>query len=281
LVTKRPTGFTLVETLVAMLLSSMLIILVGTTFLVQNRYYSTQTLRAGAQDNARAATERVAEALRSVKGDGLVVAGSRTLTVRSPIVVAMVCAVESNDAHVHLEGGAAGLDTDEVAGVAVRDSTTGAWTYAAATWAALNAGPTGAETACASGGADTAGAAGEFHTIGPLNTLFAAVPPRGTAIMLYREITFRIRESQLESGRLGFFRRAGGGSFVELATGMDASARFQYRSGGTTYADTVVDGSLGAVDAVRVAADARKPATTGGQEDVTFGWAVTVALPNP
>lgn len=275
-----PRGFTLVETLVAMLLSSVLIILVSTTFLVQNQYYSTQTLHAGAHDNARVATERVAGELRSAMEDGITVAGPRTLTVRSPIVVAMVCDVQGNNVHVHFEGGAAGLDTDEVAGVAVRDSTTGSWTYATATWAALNVGSAGAATDCAAEGAVTTGATGEFHTIGPLNTLFAAMPVEGVALMLYRETTFKILLSQLEPGRLGLFRRAYGGSFVEFATGMDANMRFRYRTGGATYADTILSASLPNIDAVHIFAEARKRARTGGQQDVTFGWDVTVALPN-
>lgn len=263
-----------------MLLSSVLIILVSSTFLVQNRYYSTQTLYAGAHDNARVATERMAGELRSIMEGGFVVAGRRTITVRSPVVVGMVCDREINDVHVHFEGGAAGLDTDEVAGVAVRDSTTGAWTYAAASWAALDGGSTSAATSCAGEGAVTTGATAEFHTVGPLNTLFASVPVEGTALMLYRETTYKVLVSQLEPGRLGLFRRANGGAFVELATGMDVGTRFQYRTGGATYADTVVAGSLGTIDAVRIFAEARKPSRSGGQQDVTFGWDVTVALPN-
>jgi hypothetical protein len=126
----------------------------------------------------------------------------------------------------------------------------------------------------------TSGASGEFHRLGPLNTFFGNAPREGVALMLYRETTYRIQDSELDPGRLGLFRRVLGGSFVEFATGMDASAQFQYRTGGSTYADTVVAASLDAIDAVRIVADARKPARTGGHQDVTFGWSVTVALPN-
>jgi hypothetical protein len=269
-----------VETLVALVLSSVLIILVSTTFLVQNQYYSSQTLHAGAHDNARTATERVASELRSVMEDGILVAGPRTLTLRSPIVVGMVCDQAGNNVNVHFEGGAAGLDADEVAGVAVRDTLTGAWTYATATWASLDQGGSGAATACAAEGANVTGAGAGFHTIGPLNTLFADVPTEGVALMLYRETTFKIQDSELEPGRLGLFRRIYGGSFVEFATGMDPTAQFRYRTGGSTYADTITAASLDDIDAVRIAAAARKPARTGGQQDVTFGWDVAVALRN-
>jgi Tfp pilus assembly protein PilW len=76
-----------VETLVALVLSSVIIILVSTTFLVQNQYYSSQRLHAGAHDNARAATERVASELRFAMEGGILVAGARSITLRAPIVV--------------------------------------------------------------------------------------------------------------------------------------------------------------------------------------------------
>jgi len=261
-----------------MVLSSVLIMLVSTTFLVQNQYYSSQILHAGAHDNARVATDRVASEVRSTMPDGILVAGARTLTLRSPIVVAMVCDRQGGDAHVHFEGGLAGLDADEVAGVAVRDSTTGSWSTETATWAALDGGALQAATSCADAGADTVGASAEFRTLGQLDVLFGAAPPRGVGVMLYRETTFKIQESELDPGRLGLFRRIHGGAFVEFATGMDASAQFQYRTGGSSFADTITSASLPDIDAVRIVADARKPARTGGQNDIRFGWAVTVAL---
>lgn len=263
------------------MLSSVIIILVSTTFLVQNQYYSSQRLRAGAHDNARSATERITSELRSSMGDGILVAGARTLTVRSPIVVGMICDRQSNDVHIHFEGGVAGLDTDEVAGVALRDTLSGVWTYRTTSWAAIDFGGSVAPGRCALQGADTVGASSEFRTIGQLQSLYGSSPNRGTAILLYRETTFKIQDSELEPGRLGLFRRIYGGSFVEFATGMDTSAQFQYRTGGTTYADTITAASLGAIDAVRIVADARRRAQTGGQQDVTFGWSVNVALRNP
>jgi hypothetical protein len=244
---------------------------------VQNRYYSAQTLHAGVQDNARAATDRVTSELRSVMNDGILVAGPRTLSVRSPIVVGVICSRQGpSDADIHTEGGEVGLDTDEVAGVALRDSLTGAWTYRSGNWSYFD-GSASSASRCATNGADTLGATAEFHRIGQMDD-FSPTPVVGEVVMLYRETTFKIQDSELEPGRLGLFRRVYGGSFVEFATGMDASAQFQYRTGGATYADTVTSASLADIDAVRIVADARKPARSGGQPDVTFGWSVTVAL---
>lgn len=281
-VTHRRAGFTLVETIVALVLSSIVLVLVSTTFLVQSRFYSSQTLAAGVQDNARFATEQVASELRSLMDSGVVVAGRRTLTVRSPIALAVVCDRQGLNIHVHIDGGVASLDTMEVGGVAWLNQSTGAWRYRNATWSTINS-PAGGNTSaarCAANGADTARASADFRRLRQFFTLFFSVPAPGEVLLLFRETTFQIQPSQLEPGRLGLFRRRYGGTFVELASGMDTTASFRYRTGGSTYADTVFGASLGTIDGVRIVAAAKKPAPSGGLRDVEFGWAVNVPLRN-
>lgn len=277
----RREGFTLVETVIALVLSSIVILLVSTTFVVQSQFYSMQTLFAGAHDNARSATDRVASELRSVMDSGIIVAGRRTLTVRSPIALAVVCAPQGGgQAHVHIDGGTASLDTAEVAGVGWLDQATGVWSYRNATWSYISNPGGGSANQCESNGADTVGATSHFRRLRRFNLLFGPTPGRGDVILLFRQTTFKIDASQLEVGRLALFRQVYGGSLVEFATGMDTTAQFQYRTGGSSYADTITSASLGAIDAVRIVADARKPARSGGQDDVTFGWSVNIALRN-
>lgn len=273
-------GFTLVETIIALVLSSVIIMLVSTTFLVQTRYYSAQTLRAQAHDNVRTATERVASELRSVMDEGFVVAGSHTLTIRSPVRLVAVCNVTGTDVYVHNEGGEAIFPTAEVAGVGRLNQSNGDWDYATATWSYLD-GTTGTPApSCAGSGADTAWAASEFHRIRQLDALFGSLPARGDILMLYRETTFKIQSSVLEPGTLGLFRGSYGQPLVEFATGMDSTAQFQYRTGGSTYADTVTTANLPSIDAVRVVADARRRAESAAQNDVTYGWSVNLLLRN-
>lgn len=258
----------------------MIIILVSTTFLVQSQYYSSQTLRASAHDNARTATERMASEVRSVMEDGFVVAGRRTLTVRSPMVLYVVCDRATSDVHVYTEGGEAALDSDEVAGVGWLDTATGDWDYRTTTWSYIDGTGLSAASSCAGNGADTTGAAGAFHQIRNLDLLYGSTPDEGDVLMLYRQTTFKIQTSVLDPTTLGFFRGTYGQPLVEFATGIDTSAAFQYRTGGVSYADTITAANLDNIDAVRFVADARKRAEFGGQYDVTFGWSVNVVLRN-
>lgn len=260
------------------MLSSFVILLVSHAFLVQNRFYSTQTVRTAAQDNVRAATELVAREVRTAIEGGVVVAGPRTLTVRSPLAMSVICSrAGTEDGDVMTEGGETELDTDEVAGLARRDPATGDWVAANATWAAIDGSTSDPAGNCAANGADTVGVRDSFHRIRDLD-LFSPTPVEGEIVMLFRETTFKIQQSELDPSTLGIFRAAYGDPLVEFATGVDTTAQFKYRTVGGGYVDTVTAGSLPAIDAVRLIADARKPAPTGGVDDIRFGWSVNVPL---
>ena len=84
-------GFTLPEALIALTISSVLVLLVGTVFLVQNDFYSHITLRSQVHENARAMNEIVANEIRSVAAGGVMVADSSRLVVRASMVTAAVC----------------------------------------------------------------------------------------------------------------------------------------------------------------------------------------------
>ncbi len=260
-----------------MVLSSFVLALATHAFLVQNQLYSLQTVRVGVQDAARASTELVAREVRNVPRGGLVVAGRRTLTVRTPMALSTVCYRQgSPDADVFSEGGEDGLEVGAVAGVAMRNDST--WDYQSSTWAALDGGDGSSAANCAATGADTVGARGAFHRLLDLDNLFTGGAAEGDVIMIYRETTFTIATSLLEPTGLALFRADYGAAAVEFATGLDTTSHFEYRTSVGTYVDTVTAASLSAVDAVRIVVDSRGPAVTGGAQEVLFGWGVNVPL---
>lgn len=271
------------EAIIALTLSSVLMILVGTVFLVQNRFYATQLARTAAHDNARMVTEMVASELRSLTDSAMSVADSTRLVFRSPMVLAVVCArPSSNRITVQFEGGEDALATDEVGGFAIRDSLSNRWSYHNVSgWSAISASGGTPAADCAANGADTAGASGHFKRLQRINNYTGGWwPPNGTVMMFYRTVEYRIATSDMDDATLGLFRGVDGESPVELVTGLDSSTRFQYRTGGSTYASKVTGASLGAIDAVRIVAQARTRPQTGATEDVTYGWAVNVFTRN-
>jgi type II secretory pathway pseudopilin PulG len=274
-------GFTLAEALVALTISSLVVVLVATVFLVQNRYYAVQTERSAAQDVARAVTQIVGAEVRPATRGSVLTAHSDSLTLRTPMALAAVCAVDGTGVHVQLDGGAAGLVAGEVAGVAAFDPAADRWGHHPASWPTLDGGAAGAAAECAANGADTVGAPHVFHTLRGLAGVLGALPDPGTVLALYRETTFVFRGSELEPGRRAFFRGTRGTPLLEYATGLDSTAGFRYRlTGSSTYRSDVAVSRVDDVDAVRVVADARRPVRAGGAADVTFGWSANIPLGN-
>lgn len=274
-------GFTLVEAIVAMVLSTVLVILVGTTFMVQNRYYAVQVERSAAQDNARMVTDLISSELRSIMKGSVVTAGNKQLVVRSPMTLAVVCANGSGPKYsIHIEGGDTLIDVDEVSGVGVQEPLTGQWLFKDETWKKIYLNSNAAQF-CAANGADTTSAGAEFHDIFKLNIMFGFSPPPGTVIMLYRTVEYSFATSQMDPTKVALFRRVGAGEAVEFATGMDASAQFLYRRAGYVgYATSVSVTDLPLIDAIRIEARARRTPQAVGVDDVTFGWGVNVILRN-
>ncbi|MDH5759505.1 MAG: prepilin-type N-terminal cleavage/methylation domain-containing protein [Gemmatimonadota bacterium] len=271
-------GFTLVETLVALTISSILVVLVGSVFLVQNRYSALQMRRVQVQDNARSATELVAREVRSSLNGSVTVAEPDRLVLRSPMVLVGVCAVLGPNTFVHIEGGADGVDVNEVRGVAVRTAP-GVWSFHAARWSQIN-GAMGGAAPCAGNGADTLGASREYHRLTSLGTYIGSSPAVGDVLVLYRETEFRFRQSTLEPAVTALYRGMAGDTLVEFATGMDAGSGFSYRISGGAYNASVTGASLARIDAVRVTARGWLPPETGGQDPVRSGWDVTIPLGN-
>jgi type II secretory pathway pseudopilin PulG len=276
-------GFTLVEAIVALTLTSVLVVLVGTTFLVQNRYYATQLARTMAQDNARMVTEMVASELRSLTDSAVIVAANRRLVVRSPMVMAVVCGRDLTPSRitVQMDGGGAGLMTSEVRGFGVLASG-GRWSYHdIPAWGSIASSGGSPPADCAANGADTLGISGDFMRLKSINLFAGSWPANGTVMMFYRTVEYRILTSTMDPSTLGLYRGMYGGTLVEMVTGLDSSAGFLYRTGGASYATSVTGAAnLGRIDAIRIVAQARTRPEAGGAEDVEYGWGVNVHLRN-
>lgn len=266
----------------ALTLASVVVILVSTVFLVQNRYYQTQLARTEAHDAARVMTETIASELRSVARGGVKVAESDRMVVRSPIVLAAVCSSGPGDVvAVQFDGGVGALATDEVTGFAVRDTLVDAWSYHDdAGWSAISETSGSPAVDCAMNGADTVGARGDFVALHQLGAFEGYVPVAGQVLMLYREVEYSVSGSALEPGQLALYRTVAGGSPVEFVTGVDPTAVFQYRTDATGYTGAVTGAAIDSVEAVRIVAEARRTPRTGGVDDVVYGWSVNVSLRN-
>jgi hypothetical protein len=268
-----------VEALVALTITGALVIMVGTTFLAQNEFYSWIALRAEVQENARVTTDLITAEIRSVPLGGVVLADSQRVVFRSPMVSASVCGVTGTDGYVYVPGGSSAIDQTDLASLGQLNTSTGTWTFYDTSWSTINAtGGTPAAT-CYANGADTASASASFLRL-KLGTVTGGTPAVGDVLMLGRKTEFRIMSSALDSTYTGLFRGNYGGTLSEFATGLSSNAHFEYRYGTTTYYKVATGGNLALVDGIRIVAESTGRGTSGAKSQYAFGWTVDVPLVN-
>jgi prepilin-type N-terminal cleavage/methylation domain-containing protein len=274
-------GFSLPEALIALTISSVLVLLVGALFLVQNDFYAQTMLRTQVQENARAMTEMVAADIRSVALGSAIIADSSRLVLRTPLITGMVCGTMSGtDVAVHVPGGTSSFTTSEVAGFGYLASN-GTWSFYDNTWAEMNQAAGTSKTACFNNGADTLGTGSSFLRLREIvnDTGIPAANLWGSTIVLYRNLEFRFNPSTLVPGERSLYRGTYQSTLAELATGLSDAAHFEYWTG-AAWSKLVTGATLNSITRVRLVAQSEGTGETSQQSTFDFGWTVDIPLPN-
>ena len=273
-------GFSLPEALIALTISSVLVLLVGAVFLVQNDFYSHVLLRSQVQENARAISEVIATEVRSIGAGAVIVADSARLVVRSPMSTALVCAQMGTDVAVHVLGGTSNIVTGDVTGFGYLDAS-GTWSYHDIVWGSLLATGGSPTEECYLNGADTVGIRSEFLRLAQVDDLtgVSAANLVGSPLVIFRETEFRFDDSALIPGDRALYRGNYGGTLTELATGLSEEAGFQYWTG-SAWSKGVSGGALGSITRIRLVAQSQGRGETSQQLTYDFGWTVDIPLPN-
>ncbi len=275
LVGRQKAGFTLLEAIVALTLSSVIVTLVSSVFLTQNNFYRSVVQRTRVQDNLRVATDFIASEVRGVAGGGVTTAESRRFVVHLPIAMGGVCHNEVAHGRVYMPG-LSDIDGDEVAGYALQDAG-GDWTYTADTWSNLlvSSGSSDANQCLITSGADTVGATADFGRL-----LISGGTTLGEVIMIYRDVEFKIDQSELNPRTLAVYRGVTGDTPREFATGITSDTKFQYRLPSGTYQNSITGASLANIENIRVIASAIATDSVGGIESYSYEWTAGIPLRN-
>ena len=249
----------------------MIVTLVSSVFLTQNNFYRSVVQRARVQDNLRVVTDLIASEVRGVAGGGVTLAESGRFVVHLPIAMAGVCRDGSGHGHVYMPG-LSDINGDEVAGYAKQDAG-GDWSYTADTWSNLlvSSGSNDADECLEASGSDTVGATADSARldISGSNTI-------GEVIMIYRDVEFKIDDSELNPQTLAVFRKVTGDSLREFATGITSDTKFQYRLPSGAYQNSITGSSLANIENIRVIASA----SVGGIGAYSYEWTVGIPLRN-
>lgn len=224
-------GFTLVEVLIALVLTAVVGAAVTSVFVSQNAFYDTQEQATEARAVSRAATNMMLTELRAVETtDGIIAAGADSLRVKVPFALGVSCGVASGNLHVSI------IPTDSVtwaqgranyAGYSWRDPAVG--TYASQASTSISNAASGGRCATLSPSITTTYAVmnGRSHVV-QLASPSAGTVPVAAPVMLYNVVTYRFDDSVLLPGERGLFRQVQGGAPEELAAPFDESARFRF-----------------------------------------------------
>jgi len=273
-------GFTLIEAMIAMSLGILVTILVSTTFLVQNEFYSDAVKRSALQENVRNAVSFVSSELREIAAGGILVAEADSVVYRVPLSVGGVCAVNGDETYVYIPLEGESLDDNsQVIGYATRDDS-GVWTYTADSWKKIHhsSGPIPA-LACEAGGADTVGVSNDFYRLDDL----VATPALqvGDLILIYNELVFRLGASELNHASTAIFSGPPEAILTEFGNGLSAGSAFEYRlSTSSTFQSQVTGGDLSNIVAIRFSAFGSAPASRGNRVPLTFDLTASVPLGN-
>jgi len=262
-----------------MLLSTLIVSMVASVFLVQNEFYSDSVRRSALHESVRGSTALVTAQLQGVAPGGIVAADSDSVSFRIPLAVGGVCGISGSETYILLPLGGEAVDPAEVAGYAVRDGA-GDWTYNDASWATFftSSGRPAAQV-CRGMGADTTGATGDFYR---LDGLSASPALRvGDLVMIYRQRTLKLATSTLDSASTALFTGPSGGTLTEFASNLTPSSGFQYRLANQAHwRDRATGGNLGRIAVVRFSARGAAASARMGRDSLTFDLTVLVHLQN-
>ena len=267
-------GFTFLEAILALTLSSLIVSLVASVFWAQNDFYALVVERAKVHDNLRVVSDLIASEIRGVSGGGVTTAQSRQFVVRLPLAMGGICD-GGGVARVYMPG-LSDIDSSDVAGYANVDAN-GDWVYTAGTWGSIlfSSGSSDAAVCASNVAADTAGASQDF---GRVSVSSVAV---GEVIMIWQQVEFKIDESELDPTTLAVFRGVTGGTLREFATGITPDTKFEYSKDGSTFLSSISGApALDSIEVIRVTASAIASDSLGAVDAYEYEWTVKIPLRN-
>ena len=216
-------GFSLVELMISMVVVAIIGAALTKLVLAQNKFYEKQSLQRDARNVSRSAlTILNADARMIEESNSIISVADQTVRFRVPWAVGVACsattvAILPVDSLVYQES------ITQTSDVGVRQAD-GSFSRVQATGGTPI-------TGIVSGASATCTAAGVTPV--PGSTVLAGfvlgAPTAGTPIILYRDLRYRIGDSNMVPGRKGLYRRLGlVGTDEEIVAPLDASSTFQY-----------------------------------------------------
>ncbi len=249
----REAGFTLVEALIALVISGVLATALISLLLGQSRFYERTDAQIYAEQSLRGAMDLVASELRMGSGADLLAAEPDSVSLRFDLVRAVVCDTTGADAvaafaldritDANLAGG--------FSGTAVSGPYEETFDYADGWMPTESSTGTGPETTCVAVGAPSGLDVDDYAVLTGWTSQFGARPDPGSVVRVYGRLTYRFAPSTFFATRTALWRGS-----QELIGPLENEASFSYVMDDGSVESSVSGSDLRDVIAVRVTATA-------------------------
>jgi prepilin-type N-terminal cleavage/methylation domain-containing protein len=247
-------GFTLVEALVALVISGLLASAMLSLMLGQSRFYERTDDQIWAEQSNRATFDLVSSELRMASAGDLLAAESDSVAVRFDIMRAIVCDSTAADAAtlmVYDTVAAWGLDGG-FTGTAYSDPYDDDFEYADAFLPSTVSTGSGPKATCVANGSPTSPPDNSFAELSGWSGRFTnGVPDRGGMVRFYSRLAYHFAPSSFFQSRTALWRGA-----QELVGPFESGASFSYLLDDGSVRSNVSAANFDRVVAVRVTATA-------------------------
>lgn len=247
-------GFTLIEALIALVISGLLASALISLLIGQSRFYERTDDAIYAEQSLRATFDLMSSELRMASGADLVAAEGDSVRVRFDVARAVVCdSVDADEAALFVYETISSANLPEsFVGTAYSGPWESDYAYADGWTGSVSETGSGPKAVCTAAGSPTTGPDDLYLAItGWSGTFEGGVPERGSVVRRYRALTYRFGASSFFASRTALWRGS-----QELVGPFEDGAAFSYVMDDGSIESAVSGSDLEDVTAVRVTATA-------------------------
>ncbi|MDT8436581.1 MAG: prepilin-type N-terminal cleavage/methylation domain-containing protein [Gemmatimonadota bacterium] len=250
----RDAGFTLVEALIALVISGILASALISLLVGQSRFYERTDAQLYAEQTVRGAMDIMSSEIRMGSGTDLLAAEADSVSLRFDIARAIVCASSGSNAATALmfeRNSGVNLAAGGSPGTAWSGPYETAFRYADGWLPTQSATGSAPKATCAANGAPSTYVDTDYAELTGWLGTFPSAPPAGAVVRFYDRLTYRFAPSTFFTSRTALWRGT-----QELIGPFADGAAFSYVMDDGSVRTSVSGSDLAAVAAVRVTATA-------------------------
>ena len=246
-------GFTLVEALVALTISSIVAGALVSLLIGQSRFYERTDDQLGAEQVAQATFDLLSSEIRMAGATDLLAAEADSLALRYDVLRGVVCDQTTGDAaalYVYDRVTNAGL-TGSFVGIGLSGPYATAFDFADGWNPTPSASGSGPKGVCTSAGFPGTAASSDYLELSGWTSHFSATPIRGAMVRGYGRVSYTVAPSTFFATRWSVWRGS-----QELVGPFDSGAAFSYVMADGSVQSSVTPSDFDEVVAVRLTATA-------------------------